>query len=132
MYMYWAHLTKTNSTALTLGTNVVTHVFIETCLVVTFPTFRNGENQIISQQSREGKSWTEGIYSPYSWKEKTKGGVFLEGVPIVVTMTHCKTLDRRSHPVSHYVYKVNIIDDWWTTLSLSHSNYFISSKIGFN
>ena len=68
--------------------------------------FRNEENQIISQ-SREGKSWTEGIYSPYSWKEKTKGGVFLEGVPIVASLSHCKTLDRRSHPVSHFVYKVN-------------------------
>ena len=81
-------------------------MFIETCLVVTFITFRSEENQIISQQSREGKSWTGGIYSAYSWKEKTKGGVFVAGVPIVASLTHCKTLDRRSHPVSHYVYKV--------------------------
>ena len=110
----WLSLTIT-TLSLSLGTTVVTHVFIETCLAVTFITFRNEENQIISQQSREGKSWTEGIYSPYSWKEKTKGGVFLEGLPLVASLTHCKTLDRRSHPVSHYVYKVT---HWPLTTSI--------------
>ena len=89
-------------------------IFIETwskfsLINLTFISFRNEENQIISEQNSEGKSWTEAIYSPYSWREKTKGGIFLADVPILVSLTHCKTLDRRKHPVSHLVYKVSQI-----------------------
>lgn len=76
------------------------------CSYYIYTRFGNEENPISSEEISEGKPWTEGIYSPYSWREKTKGGIFLEGVPIVVTLTHSKTLDRRTHPLSHIVYKV--------------------------
>ena len=72
----------------------------------TYTSFRNEEIQT-TDRSCEGKSWTDGIYSPYSWREKTRAGIFLTDVPLVVSLTHCKTLDRRTHPVSHIVYQVS-------------------------
>ena len=73
----------------------------------TYTSFRNEEIQT-TDRSCEGKSWTDGIYSPYSWREKTRAGIFLTDVPLVVSLTHCKTLDRRTHPVSHIVYQVSL------------------------
>merc|ERR1719320_267596 len=61
----------------------------------------------------EGKPWTDTLYSHHSWKEGQARNVFLQGVPIKVSLSATKRQGRVSNPVSQVIYKVNVEHGQW-------------------
>lgn len=68
----------------------------------------------------EGKSWIDSIYSSSSWKEPLKIGVFLEGIPVHVSVSATKVI------VSLITGQLLVIHFWGYRKSLHNSRVVVT------